>query len=85
VKLLKELSAPWDEQGRSFAVVLRLAILLHRSRALTQVPPIRLDMNKTQVRLTFPTGWLEEHPLTVADLEHEAGYLEPADINLIFR
>ena len=85
VKLFKELSAPWNEQGRSLAVVLRLAILLHRSRALTQVPPIRLDMNKTQVRLTFPTGWLEEHPLTVADLEQEAGYLEPADINLIFR
>jgi exopolyphosphatase/guanosine-5'-triphosphate,3'-diphosphate pyrophosphatase len=85
VKLFKELSAPWDEQGRSLAVVLRMAILLHRSRALTQVPPIRLDMNKTQVRLTFPTAWLEEHPLTIADLEQEAGYLEPADINLIFR
>jgi exopolyphosphatase/guanosine-5'-triphosphate,3'-diphosphate pyrophosphatase len=41
-------------------------------------------MNKSLVRLTFPAGWLEEHPLTVADLEQEAGYLAPADINLSF-
>jgi exopolyphosphatase/guanosine-5'-triphosphate,3'-diphosphate pyrophosphatase len=83
-KLFRDLSAPWDEQGKSLAVVLRLAILLHRSRALTHVPPIHLEMNKSLVRLTFPAGWLEEHPLTVADLEQEAGYLAPADINLSF-
>ena len=85
VKMFKELSAPWDEEGRLLAVVLRLAILLHRSRALSHVPPIRLGINKNQIRLTFPPGWLEEHPLTVADMEQEAGYLEPADIGLVFR
>ncbi len=84
VKLFKDLSAPWDEQGKSLAIVLRLAILLHRSRALTNAPPIRLEMNKSQVRLTFPPGWLDEHPLTVADLEQETHYLEPAEISLSF-
>jgi exopolyphosphatase/guanosine-5'-triphosphate,3'-diphosphate pyrophosphatase len=41
-------------------------------------------MNKNHIQLTFPAGWLEEHPLTIADLEQESSYLEPADINLSF-
>lgn len=84
-KLIRELPAPWDEHGKSLIVVLRLAILLHRSRALIHIPPIRIEMNLHQVKLIFPPDWLEEHPLTCADLEQETGYLKAADFELNFR
>ena len=34
------------------------------------------------LRLRFPTGWLEHHPLTRADLEEEAELLASAKIDL---
>lgn len=85
VKLFRELAAPWNEAGVMLAVLLRLAIVLHRSRALIDTPDLRLAVSKASVSLTFPPQWLEEHPLTVADLEQEANYLDGADIQLKFR
>ncbi len=84
LKLFKELHSPWDETGKWLAVLLRLAILLHRSRILNALPPIRLHLSKSAVRLAFPRNWLDEHPLTVADLEQESAYLQAAGIDLSF-
>ena len=53
-------------------LLLRLAVLLNRSRTSRPLPTIRLKARKKGVRLTFPEGWLEEHPLVQADLEQEA-------------
>jgi exopolyphosphatase/guanosine-5'-triphosphate,3'-diphosphate pyrophosphatase len=36
------------------------------------------------VELRFPAGWLDEHPLTRADLEVEAAYLKKARFRLEF-
>ncbi|GAB6046519.1 exopolyphosphatase [Methyloparacoccus murrellii] len=84
IKLFKELAAPWDEAGKWLAVLLRLSILLHRSRALVDPPRIGLRIDRSAVCLEFPPGWLEAHPLTVADLEQEATYLQAAGIALSF-
>jgi hypothetical protein len=35
-----------------------------------------------RLTLTFPDGYLAGHPLTAADLEHEAGYLADAGFTL---
>lgn len=56
-------------------IVLRLAVLLNRGRSTRPMPEIHLDWNQSVLSLRFPEGWLEEHPLTRADLENEAGYL----------
>lgn len=85
VKLLKELPSPWNDFGKWLVVLLRLAILLHRSRAQTESPPLRLAISNLQIELRFPAGWLAEHPLTVADLEQESAYLAAADIGLTFK
>lgn len=53
-------------------LLLRLAVLLNRSRSPRPLPIIKLAATKTTVRLLFPAGWLAEHPLTGADLEDEA-------------
>lgn len=85
VKILKDLPPPWDDFVKWMVVLLRLAILLHRSRAQTDSPPVRLSISNIQLDLRFPSGWLTEHPLTVADLEQEAAYLATADVGLSFR
>lgn len=77
-KLFKELVAPWNIAARPLALVLRIAVLLHRSRHSTELPLIRLALSDNGLTLRFPQGWLDEHPLTAADLEQEAEYLDAA-------
>lgn len=71
----KDLPSEWQEPIQKLAVLLRLAVLLHRSRT----PGIRLPFTLTAVRkgleVHFPEGWLAKHPLTEADLAQEAEYL----------
>ncbi len=62
--------------------LLRLAILLHRSRADEELPPLRLQASGNQLTLELPRGWLEQHPLTRVDLEHERDSLKQIDIKL---
>ena len=55
---------------------LRLATVIHRSRHPGAIPSPGFEVDKRDLRLTFPDGWLETHPLTRADLEQEREYLE---------
>ncbi|MDN5874293.1 MAG: Ppx/GppA family phosphatase [Sinobacteraceae bacterium] len=64
------------------AVLLRLAVLLHRSRVPAQLPRCRLEVNNTTLKLTFGDGWLETHPLTRAELEREQTNLASAGYDL---
>ncbi len=83
-RLFKELAAPWDEVGPFLALILRIAILVHRSRALTHSPPMSIRIDRHTIFLKFPLGWLEDHPLTNADLELEVGYLAAENIHLTY-
>ncbi|MGZ8216974.1 exopolyphosphatase [Methylomagnum sp.] len=84
LKLYKDLSPPWNDAAKSQALLLRLAILLHRSRQIGALPDIRIAVSDARIDLRFPPQWLDEHPLTLADLEQEAGYLGAAGIELTF-
>ncbi len=63
-------------------VLLRLAVVLNRSRLDTteHVPELSVDGKNISIR--FPEGWLESNPLTRADLEQEVAYLEAAEFKL---
>lgn len=65
-------------------ILLRLAVLLHRSRSSTELPPLTLQIIETGLKLSFPHNWLEQHSLTQADLEQESNYLKEAKIILEF-
>ena len=65
--------------------VLRLAYVLHRRRASEHLPEVEFGVEGDTLRLRFPAGWLNEHPLTRADLEQEASYLKPAGFKLKFK
>ncbi len=66
-------------------VLLRLAVLLHRSRELSEVPTIEMRIDGHELHLRFPKQWLDQHPLTVADLRQEQNYLEPVALKLNFQ
>jgi exopolyphosphatase/guanosine-5'-triphosphate,3'-diphosphate pyrophosphatase len=79
---LDELVAPWDDYAAYLIVVLRLAVLLHRSRSAQTQPAVRLVAKGRSLELSFPTGWLDAHPLTVADLSQEIEHLKTVDFRL---
>ncbi len=72
----------WAQPARRLGVLLRLAVVLHRGRSRQPLPPLTLAVNQQRLELRFPAGWLDEHPLTQADLEAEARYLKKAGFRL---
>ncbi len=78
---------PRDECQRLLKqmILLRLAILMNHKRAYTNLPDYTFSVKGTAMFLTFPDGWLEEHPLTSADFEQETGYLARAGYSLTVR
>jgi len=79
---LEDLIPPWDRRAIFLIVILRLAVLLHRGRSAEALPNIELTARGRTLELRFPARWLKEHPLTVADLQLEIGYLNPHGIRL---
>ncbi|KEA63482.1 Exopolyphosphatase [Marinobacterium lacunae] len=75
---------PEDRQSayRKLCILLRLAVVLHRSRSGARLPGIHLKVDEKSLNLSFPAGWLEHHPLTRADLENEAEYLRAISFEL---
>jgi exopolyphosphatase/guanosine-5'-triphosphate,3'-diphosphate pyrophosphatase len=84
VAVLKELGGTRRRPLRHLAILLRLAVILHRARTEEPAPPLELSPGKDALDLSFPDGWLEAHPLTRGDLEAEAAYLEVAAFTLTF-
>jgi exopolyphosphatase/guanosine-5'-triphosphate,3'-diphosphate pyrophosphatase len=70
----------------ALVLLLRVAVLLHRSRTETPLPNVKLVMKgDASMRLVFPPGWLAENPLTTADLELEQAYLADVATTLTFK
>lgn len=67
------------------SILLRLAVVLHRSRSNRLLPNILVHAKKDEINLCFPPEWLYKHPLTLADLKTEQNYLKTANIRLTFQ
>ncbi|MEP6483004.1 MAG: exopolyphosphatase [Rudaea sp.] len=65
--------------------LLRVAVLLQRSRAAEPPPPMHLVAEDRALQLSLPRRWLDAHPLTRADLDQEREYLRHYDIKLQVR
>ncbi len=68
----------------SLSLLLRIALVLQRSRQDSSLPKIDADTGDRRWKFRFPANWLDEHPLTKADLEAETAYLEPMKFRLRF-
>ena len=64
------------------ALILRLAVLLHRSHDRLQIPVLAVKVLDNGLRLTVASKWLAENPLTEADLATEQDYLAERGLRL---
>jgi exopolyphosphatase/guanosine-5'-triphosphate,3'-diphosphate pyrophosphatase len=62
--------------------LLRLAVLLQRSRGTDPLPKLKLVAEGKTLQLNLPKAWLDAHPLTRADLDQERDYLKQMEIRL---
>jgi exopolyphosphatase/guanosine-5'-triphosphate,3'-diphosphate pyrophosphatase len=76
---------PSTEHTKRLAVLLRIAVVLHRNRISTPLPHIAIRAKGSRVTLKFPDGWLGDHPLTQLDLAQEAEYLDGISLQLDIR
>ncbi|MBC7182486.1 MAG: Ppx/GppA family phosphatase, partial [Marinobacter sp.] len=60
---------------RYLCVLVRLAVLIQHPRNMEPPPEFTLTAHKDKLVLEFPAGWLDDRPLTLADLENERDYL----------
>ncbi|MFT6914313.1 MAG: exopolyphosphatase/guanosine-5'-triphosphate,3'-diphosphate pyrophosphatase [Motiliproteus sp.] len=68
----------------ALCMLLRLAVVLNQSRQPDQVPEVSLDYHDDHLTLSFPPGWLDDHPLTLTNLEREQDYLKAVGYALKF-
>jgi exopolyphosphatase/guanosine-5'-triphosphate,3'-diphosphate pyrophosphatase len=77
-----ELAAPWDKRAPPMTLLLRIAVLLNRGRSTVPLPSIKLAARADSLELRFPPEWLDDHPLTVADLQAEIENLKEVGFRL---
>jgi exopolyphosphatase/guanosine-5'-triphosphate,3'-diphosphate pyrophosphatase len=77
-----DLAAPWDKRAPAMTLLLRLAVLLHRGRSNVALPAIKLGARADSLEMRFPPDWLDDHPLTVADLQQEIENLKSVGFRL---
>jgi exopolyphosphatase/guanosine-5'-triphosphate,3'-diphosphate pyrophosphatase len=78
-----DLPAPWRRFAPIMCIVFRLATVLHRNRHSSR-PDFQISIEGNDIELSFAEHWLEQAPLTQADLKQEANYLKEARFNLSF-
>jgi len=74
-----------QEPARRLTVLLRLAVLLHRSRTKATREQTRIRVRGNQIELTFPENWLQTHTLPSLELELEAKRLRPVGFRLKYQ
>jgi exopolyphosphatase/guanosine-5'-triphosphate,3'-diphosphate pyrophosphatase len=79
---LEELPRPWDSQALHLVLLLRLAVLLHRSRSTTPLPEIDLIAKLRSLEMRFRLRSFRDQPLTAADLNDEIDFLRAQGLHL---
>ena len=63
--------------------LLRLGVLLNRGRLPIEMPPLSLQLESAQAMvLEIASAWLDDHPLTAADLDQEVDLLNAVGYEL---
>lgn len=65
-------------------ILLRLAVVLCRSRSDHEIPDFALSAGETKAFLALPEGWLDRHPLTDLGLRREQGQWKKLGYRLEF-
>jgi exopolyphosphatase/guanosine-5'-triphosphate,3'-diphosphate pyrophosphatase len=70
---------------RRLTVILRLAVLLHHNRDGEAIIEPEFSVNKAEIDLVFPEGYLDSHAMTERDLQSEQKILADAKFELRFK
>jgi exopolyphosphatase/guanosine-5'-triphosphate,3'-diphosphate pyrophosphatase len=84
LRLLHSLPRGWRDSALRLSFLLRLSVLLNRSRAQLEMPPIQMEVDDQAMTLTLDKDWLASNPLVLADLEREQGFLQSVSYRLNF-
>lgn len=68
---------------RYLCVLVRLAVLIQHPRNLEPPPRLALSADANKLTVEFDEGWLDDRPLTLADLENERDYLARQNFELV--
>ena len=79
----KVLPEAWREPALRLLMLLRLAVLLNRSRKSLEHADMKIHVTDDSLSLSFDPQWLADNPLTLADLEREREFLEQVGYDLI--
>ncbi len=71
----------WDQVIR-LNILLRLAVLLNRSRLYATPPKLSASVTGRSISLVLPKKWLDNNPLTRTDLDSEEGYIKTVNYTL---
>ena len=81
---LDDLPKPERRRLRYLLVIIRLAVRFKYVETLAEWPDFGVTADDSSLALGFPEGWLEEHPLTLSELEQEKAYLGRLEIALSY-
>ena len=81
-KLTKSPFVDATSELQKLALVLRLAVLLHRNRSNVPGIPLFIQAHEQKVTLHIGEAWLRKNPLTVDDLNNEKSYLQASPYSL---
>ena len=84
LRLRKRLPRAWRKNALRLAMLLRLSVLLCRSRGNLELPRLQMRVEEKSLELHFDAEWLEANPLAAADLERETAYLKAVGYELSF-
>ncbi len=84
-KDIAKLPEEWQQATERLIVLLRLAMVFNRGRSEKTDTFVKLEVTKNGLALTLPEKWLDNHPLTEADLLQEIAYLKSAKIKLTIK
>ncbi|HYW05239.1 MAG TPA: Ppx/GppA phosphatase family protein [Gammaproteobacteria bacterium] len=83
--LFRDLPGDWPVRAARLAVLLRVAVLLHRDRGEAPRPMPRFAANGDRLHLGLGEDYLRRYPLTRADLEEEVHRLRSGRMRLEIR
>jgi exopolyphosphatase/guanosine-5'-triphosphate,3'-diphosphate pyrophosphatase len=81
-KIFQALPKSRQANAIRLAVLLRLAVLFHRSRTNVDYAGVLLEAKKASLQVTIPEGSPADNPLILADLEQERRHLANAGVEL---
>ncbi len=70
------------QEALRLTLLIRLGVLLNRSRSAVRLPATRLRAEGPRLSLDLPEDWLKQHPLTREDLLREQSYFAEAGYSL---